>query len=218
MLRKFSYAAAIAAFAVCSCAVSVPVSFAQETGPAEAVDAADGDPQADHGEEHGEAGEVPMNFQADLALWSLIVFIIFLFVLKKLAWKPMIEGLDRREAGIRAAIAEAEENQRKSHALMADYQARLRAAEQTVAEMVAEAKRDAERTSTDIVAKAQVDVEAMRERAREDIGRARDAALAEVFQSANRHVAAATERVLGRSLSDEDQDRLINEALQEIGA
>jgi len=203
-----------------------PVSVGQELenaeSPVDHVDtgaavehAADGDSHADA---HGEAGGVPINFQADLALWSLIVFVIFLFVLKKLAWKPMIEGLDRRESGIRAAIAEAEENQRKSQALMADYEAKLRSAEQTVAEMVAEAKRDAERTSTDIVAKAQADVEAMRVRAREDIDRAKDAALAEVFSSANRQVAAATERVLGRSLSDEDQDRLINEALQEIGA
>ena len=159
-----------------------------------------------------------MDPKADLALWSLVVFVLFLFVLKKLAWKPMIEGLDRREAGIRAAIAEAEENQRKSQALLADYETKLRGAEQTVAAMVAEAKRDAERTSNDIVAKAQADVEAMRVRAKEDIGRAKDAALAEVFQSANRQVAAATERVLGRSLNDDDQDRLISEALQEIGA
>ncbi len=185
---------------------------------AEAPDHADADAHDDAGGHGGEAPGPPMDPKADLALWSLVVFVLFLFVLKKLAWKPMIEGLDRREAGIRAAIAEAEENQRKSQALLADYETKLRGAEQTVAAMVAEAKRDAERTSNDIVAKAQADVEAMRVRAKEDIGRAKDAALAEVFQSANRQVAAATERVLGRSLNDDDQDRLISEALQEIGA
>ena len=87
-----------------------------------------------------------------------------------------------------------------------------------MAEMVAEAKRDAERTSQDIVAKAQADVESMRERAKDDIAQAKDSALSEVFSSVNAQVAAATERVLGRALSDEDQDRLISEALAEISA
>jgi F-type H+-transporting ATPase subunit b len=173
---------------------------------------------AEHGEtEHGETG-VPIGFKLDLALWSLIVFLIFLFVLKKTAWGPMIQGLDKRESGIRAAIAEAEEGQRKSQALLADYEEKLRGAEQTVAEMVAEAKRDAERTSQDIVAKAQAEVESMRERAKEEIGRAKDSALAEVFESVNSRIALATEHVLGRAMSGDDQERLVEEALAEIGA
>ena len=171
--------------------------------------------QADGNDDHVEGG-VPISFQADLALWSLIVFVLLLFVLAKGAWGPMIEGLDKREAGIRSAIADAHENQRKSQAMLAEYEEKLRTAEQTVAEMVAEAKRDAERTSIDIVAKAEADVEATRARATADIRQAKDTALSEVFASVNTQVAAATERVLGRALSDDDQERLIQEALAEI--
>ena len=82
--------------------------------------------------------------------------------------------------------------------------------------MVAEAKRDAERTSQDIVAKAMSDVETLRDRAKDDIAQAKDTALSEVFASVNAQVAAATERVLGRTLSEDDQERLIQEALAEI--
>lgn len=181
------------------------------------------EPSGEHAEDeahddHAHDTGVPVSLAKDLALWSLVTFVCFLFVLKKAAWQPLIEGLDKREAGIRSAIVEAEENQRKSQALLADYEAKLRDAEQTVAEMIAEAKRDAERTSQDIVAKAEADVEAMRQRATEDIGRAKDAALSEVFQSVNSRIALATEHVLGRAISGEDQDRLVEEALAEIGA
>ena len=169
--------------------------------------------EADHGGDHPTG--VP-GWKTDLALWSLITFICFLFVLKKAAWGPMIEGLDKREAGIRSAIAAAEENQRKSHALLAEYEGKLRDAEKTVAEMVAEAKRDAERTGQDIVAKAQADVTIIRDRATGEIAQAKDTALSEVFSSVNAQVAAATERVLGRALSNDDQERLIQEALAEI--
>lgn len=209
MLRQFVFGLSRALLVL-----SVIVGSAVTSSEVAAEDAVTAE-KADDAHHEAESG-VPIGFREDLALWSLIVFLIFLFVLKKTAWGPMIAGLDKREAGIRAAIADAEEGQRKSKALLAEYEEKLRGAEQTVAEMVAEAKRDAERTSQDIVAKAQADVESIRERAREEIGRAKDAALADVFSTINHQVALATEHVLGRAMNDGDQERLIQEALTEI--
>lgn len=170
------------------------------------------------GDDHaGDHSGPPLGVKRDLALWSLVVFIGFLFVLKKAAWKPMIEGLDKREAGIRNAIAQAEENQRKSQALLAEYEQKLKAAEEKVQAMVAEAKRDAERTSQDILASAQREVAALKDRARDEINQAKDTALAEVFSSVHSQVVRATEHVLGRAMSDADQDRLVGEALAGVG-
>lgn len=216
MLRQFAKLVFPAFVAAVIAAGAVPAVFAQDTPHAEAAEAesSGGDGHTDTHEESG----VPIHFQRDLALWSLIVFVFFLFVLKKIAWLPIIEGLDNREARIRSSIAEAEENRRKSQALLAEYEEKLRRAEQTVAEMVVEAKRDAERTSQDLIAKAQTEVEAIRERAKEDIAQAKDTALTEVFTSVNTQVAAAAEHVLGRALNSDDQERLIQEALAEIGA
>jgi F-type H+-transporting ATPase subunit b len=216
MLRQFVFGlsrAFVLASVVFCLAVMCPGASAADPMTAEMDDAGGHGVALDDG--HAETG-VPIGFKLDLALWSLIVFLVFLFVLKKTAWGPMIDGLDKREAGIRASIAEADESQRKAQALLAEYEDKLRGAEQTVADMVAEAKRDAERTSQDIVAKAQSEVESLRDRAKEDIGRAKDAALAEVFSTVNSQVALATEHVLGRALNDGDQERLIQEALAEI--
>jgi F-type H+-transporting ATPase subunit b len=162
------------------------------------------------------AGGVPITFTRDLALWSLIVFVLFLVVLKKFAWVPMIEGLDKREAGIRKAISDAEDGRRKSQALLADYEQKLKNAEQTVQQMVAEARRDAERTSQDLIVEAQKEMQAIRTRAKDDIRQAKDSALAEVFASVNTQVIRATEHVLGRALNESDQERLVNEALAGI--
>ena len=165
--------------------------------------------------DHAESG-VPIGFKLDLALWSLVVFVLFLFVLKKFAWAPMIEGLDKREAGILKAISDAEEGRRKSQVLLAEYDQKLKAAEQTVQAMVAEARRDAERTSQDLKADAQREVEAIRDRAKDDIRQAKDTALTEVFTQMNSQILRATEHVLGRALQDVDQDRLVGEALSKI--
>ncbi len=200
--------------------VSVPVAQTAESdrsGQAEAASPQTGhSPEAgDHAAEHGGHGEsgVPIGFKADLALWSLIVFLIFLYVLKKFAWSPMIAGLDKREAGIRRAISDAEEGHRRAQALLAEYNQKLKAAEQTVQAMVAEARRDAERTGQDLVAAAQKEVNAIRERAKNEINLARDAALAELFATVNSQVMTATEHVLGRALRDADQERLVDDVL-----
>ena len=161
---------------------------------------------------------VPINFKMDLALWSLIVFVLFLFVLKKFAWAPMIEGLDKREAGILKAISDAEDGRRKSQVLLAEYDQKLKAAEQTVQAMVAEARRDAERTGQDLKASAQREVEAIRDRAKDDIRQAKDTALTEVFTQMNSQILRATEHVLGRAMQDGDQERLVGEALAKIGS
>ena len=189
------------------------IMFGQVAMPAASAD--DSAKDGVHAADQHETG-VPVDFRADLALWSLITFLLFIFILGKFAWGPMIQGLDDREGRLRALVAETEENQRKSQALVAEYEDKLRAAEATVAEMVAEAKRDAERTSQDIVAKAQADVNSLRDRATDEIAQAKDTALTEVFRTVNEQVAAATERVLGRALSNEDQERLIQDALAEI--
>ena len=128
----------------------------------------------------------------------------------------MIQGLDKREAGIQKAISDAEDNRRKSEAMLAEYEQKLKAAEQTVASMVAEARRDAERTSQDLVVSAQKEVGLIRDRAKDEIRQAKDTALAEVFTQINSQVVLATEHVLGRALQDDDQDRLVSQALAEI--
>lgn len=200
-------------FLVLSCTAPVVFGVAPVNAALEDAAAQDGHAEEDHG---GHPTGVPMNWKADLALWSFIIFLLFLGVLGKFAWKPMIEGLDKREAGIRHAITEAEENRRKSEALLADYQSKLKAAEQTVQAMVAEARRDAERTSQDLIAAAQRDVDAIRVRAKDEIRQAKDTALSEVFSQVNAQVILATEHVLGRALSDVDQDRLVGEAVSQL--
>ncbi len=184
------------------------------------TDASDSSPK-DHNakqtnDHHAEEAGPPMEFTRDLALWSLVVFVLFVFILKKFAWLPMIEGLDKREAGILKAISDAEEGRRKSQAMLAEYELKLKAAEQTVQAMVAEARRDAERTSQDLLANAQREVEAVKERAKDDIRQAKNTALAEVFTQMNSQVVLATEHVLGRALQDSDQDRLVGQALAAI--
>ena len=161
---------------------------------------------------------VPMEPQNDLILWTIVTFVVFLVVLKKVAWGPLIEGLDNRESKYRKLLEDAKADRDKAVALLADYEQKLKAAQTQVDEIIAEARRDAERTKTDIMATAQQEAEATRKRALDDIGRARDQAVAELFDHVRENVVSATEKVLSRSLTNADDQKLIDDALAEMSA
>lgn len=172
-----------------------------------------------HGHEVGHAAEstppglVP---KVDLVVWSLIVFGTFVFLLSRFAWKPLAAGLDQREARIRNDVYEAEAARVKAQQLLAEHEARLAKTEETVRELIAEAKRDAEKVRADLTAAAEADVQTMKKRAVSEIEQARDVALQQLFDTLSTSVMDATSRIVGRSLNSDDHQRLVQEALAEL--
>jgi F-type H+-transporting ATPase subunit b len=172
---------------------------------------------AGHDEAHSAPG-APLGFKGDLAVWSLVTFVAYIIVLKKAAWGPLIQGLDTREGRMKQQIADAEAARAKAEAMLAEHAKKLEKVQDEVKEILAEARRDAEHTKQDIVATANKEAEATRRRAVEDIEHARDVAMKELFDFVSSNVIGATEHVLGRALSGDDQNRLVQEALNQMGS
>ncbi|GDY07586.1 MAG: ATP synthase F0 subunit B [Planctomycetota bacterium] len=168
------------------------------------------------GESHGKRPVI--EWHQDLAIWSLVTFVVYILVLKKAAWGPLIQGLDTRESRMKQQIADAEAARVKAEQMLAEHAKKLDKVQDEVKEILAEARRDAEHTKQDIVATANKEAEATRKRAVEDIEHARDLAMKELFDFVSSNVIGATENVLGRALSDDDQKRLVQDALNQIGS
>ena len=160
--------------------------------------------------------EGPIEWDSDLALWSLVSFLIILALLAKFAWKPLSEGLYARESRIRQDIASAESARQKAEAMLAEYEGRLEAVQGEVREILAEARRDADVARQNIISDAQREATATQQRAVEEINRAKQQALKELADTLAADVALATEHILGRAVNDQDQDRLIEEALSQL--
>jgi F-type H+-transporting ATPase subunit b len=104
----------------------------------------------------------------------------------------------------------------KSEQMVKEREAKLAAVHDEVRELIAEARRDSERVKQDILSTAQKEADATRQRAIADIERSRDQALGELFDFVTNNVVGATERVIGRSLSEGDHERLVTQALSEM--
>lgn len=181
---------------------------------ASAYDAPAAHADAEHGEHHDTS--VPMKPEPNLVLWSVVTFVVFLVVLKQAAWGPLVDGLNKREAHYQKLLTDAQHDRDAAIKMLAEYDQKLKTAESKVGEIIAEARRDADATKADIIATAQREAELTRKRALDDISRAKDHAVNELFSHMQANVLAATERVLARSLSDSDHQRLIDEALAEV--
>lgn len=174
------------------------------------------------GEEHhehiGEKGveRDPAEFRSDLAIFTFVVFLILLALLRTFAWKPIVTALDQRESRIRNDLSAAEAARARAEQLVAEHETRMASVEDEVKEIIAEARRDAEQTRRDIVSTAQSEAEAIKDRSIHEIERARDQALQELFEQVSQQVVGATEHILGRALSDDDRNRFVNDALSQF--
>ena len=105
-------------------------------------------------------------FSFGLFFWQLLIFIFLLLLLKKFAWKPILDSVNERESFIKNAMLEAEKarnemasieesNQKVLKEARAEREALLKDARATGAEMIAQSKIDAQTEANKIIAQAQ---------------------------------------------------------------
>jgi len=154
--------------------------------------------------------------QLGLGIWTVVVFLLLFWVLRKYAWGPMLDALHRREDTIRGAVEEAKVARADMERMRSDFEARMAEANAQIPRMMAEARRHAEELAAEMRARAQADIQADRQRLRREIDTARDQALQELSSHTARLATLISAKVLGRSVSEDDHRRLFDEALHEM--
>lgn len=152
----------------------------------------------------------------DLGIWTIVVFVLLLLLLRRLAWGPMLEGLQRREQNIRAAREEAERARDEAQRLRADLQAEMDRAAEKVAGLMDGARRDAQRATDEMLGKAREEIQKERERLHREIGVARDQALQEIWNQTAQLATLISAKAIRRQLDANDHRRLVDEAIGEL--
>jgi F-type H+-transporting ATPase subunit b len=152
----------------------------------------------------------------DLAIWTVVVFLVLLFVLRKFAWKPLLEGLDLREKSIHSAMEEAKSAREEAGRLRQDLQAEMNKASEKIRLMMEEARRNAEQLAADLMAKGKADLQAERERLNREVATSRDQALREIWEQAATLATLISAKTIRRHLSPDDHRQLLDEALVEF--
>ena len=160
--------------------------------------------------------ESPAEFRSDLAIYSFLVFLLLLGLLTKFAWKPIMQGLEKREQGIAAMLAATQAASDNAQQMLASYERRLATAADEVRAMLDEARRDADTTRQTIIAEARVAAGEEQTRARVEIGAARDEALAQIADKAGHLAIVVASKFLREKMGHDDQARLLQESLTSL--
>jgi F-type H+-transporting ATPase subunit b len=163
-----------------------------------------------------EGGSFLVSPNVGLMIWTLIVFTISLYILKKLVFPRIQEALDRRQRAIEESIEAAERTRVEAEQLLAEYRERLSAAREQAEEIVARARKAGEAAEAAALSEAKDKREEMLEQTKRDIQAETRRAIQEIRNEVADLTILATEKITRKTLTDDDQRRLVEEALSEL--
>ena len=152
----------------------------------------------------------------DLTIWTIVVFLLLLAVLYAFAWKPMMQGLQKRESDIHSAVEDARTAREEAQRLRQEVQAERAKIEQSRRETILKAEADAQRRADEIVAAAEAKMKAERDRALRELETAKDQALQELWRQTANLASVVSTKAIRRSLTPDDHRRFVDEALAEL--
>jgi F-type H+-transporting ATPase subunit b len=151
-----------------------------------------------------------------LMVWVLVVFFISFFVLRKWVYPSILTALDARAKSIEDSIDAAQHTRDEADKLLADYRERLKEARGQADEIVARARKAADVHEQSAQEQARINRERMLEQTRRDIEAETRRAIQEIRREVADLTVMATEKLTRKVLTDEDQQRLIDEAMAEL--
>ena len=151
-----------------------------------------------------------------LMVWTLLLFVISMYVLAKLAFPRISEALDRRQKAIEDSIDTAEKIRAEAKEVLAEYRERLQEARGQADEIVSRARKAAETHERDSQEEAKARREQLMEQTRRDIESETRRAIQEIRREVADLTVLATEKVTRKTLTQDDQRRLVEEALSEL--
>ena len=151
-----------------------------------------------------------------LMIWTLLLFGITMWVLSKVAFPRIQEALDKRANAIRDNIEAAERQRQEADKLLEEYRQRLTEAREQAEDIVARARKAAETAKAEAAAAGTERREELIAAARRDIEAETRRSLERIRKEVADLTVIATEKVTRKTLTSEDHQRLIQEALREV--
>ena len=181
--------------------------FADEEGPAAATSSGDetahaAAESAPHGDAQGASHEGnvnPLEVNPDLAIFTLIIFVVLLIVLTKFAWRPIAEALDQREKSMAEELEAARRNHEESQQLLKEHEKKLAHTAEEVRGMLEGARREAELQKQSILDEAQRAAQAEKHRAVREIDAAKNNALEALARTSVDQAVGLAGALLGNS-------------------
>ena len=153
-----------------------------------------------------------------LYIWTIATFLILLLALAKFAWRPLLAALEQRQASIRQALDDARQAKQELERLQAESARILAEARGGADKILAQTREDANRFRDEMKQKAQGEAANIVKNAERQIQLETARALQQIRTEAADLSVAIASKILQRTVSKEDNERLIDETFKQIEA
>ena len=151
-----------------------------------------------------------------LMIWTLLVFFVTFLLLRKFAFPAISAALEKRQHMIEESIDTAQRTKAEADEILAEYRERLKEARTQAEEIVLRARKSGEAAERESLEQAKETREELLEQTRRDIEAETRRAIQEIRREVADLTVAATEAVTRKTLNEDDQRRLVEEALSEL--
>jgi F-type H+-transporting ATPase subunit b len=151
-----------------------------------------------------------------LMIWTIVAFLITLWVLKRYAFGPIQNLIDERRERIRQSIEDAENARKEARALLEEHRALIAQARGQGEEILAEARRVAASSRQRVKDETEADRQRRLEETKRQIEAETQRALEQIRAEVAELTLVATTKVTGKVLDDDDHRRLIEDAIKDL--
>nr|WP_245337177.1 F0F1 ATP synthase subunit B [Staphylococcus sp. GDY8P86P] len=148
---------------------------------------------------------------------TIATFAILLLLLKKFAWGPLKEVMDKRERDINKDIDDAEQAKLNAQKLEAQNKQTLKETQEEVHKILEESKIQARKQHEEIIHEANIRANGMIETAQNEINSEKERALADINNQVSELSVLIASKVLQKEISEKDQKELVEKYIKEAG-
>lgn len=151
-----------------------------------------------------------------LIFWTAVTFLLLVFVLSKVAWKPIVDALNEREKNIQSSIDRAEQAKKEAEKVLAEVKAERAKAQMEADKIVSDAKAYAEKVRAELLEKANAEARKVAEDAKADIELAKQRAMMELKNTVADLAVEAAAKIIQHNLDAERHKNLIAGVINEL--
>ena len=157
-----------------------------------------------------------LQLEPGIMIWTWITFFALFFILARVAWKPLLAAVNKREKSISESLKKAELAKSEAEKFLEEHDKRLTEAQDEIQKMMKKNKDLAEKIKEEMIEKAKSETQKLHERARTDIEQETDAAIVELKKQVADLAIQAASRLIQENLDTKKHHELINNYIKEL--
>lgn len=151
-----------------------------------------------------------------LMFWTVVTFLMMVFILKKIAWAPLLKMLEEREEKIRKEIAGAQKNREEMERMKTEYERQLGEIEERARGLLSEAEQKGAKARELILKEAEIETRKLAEKSAQQLQAEKEKLIKELRNEVGELSVLIAEKLMRQSIDKQVQEKFIQDFLKNL--